>query len=166
MEKRSKEKIIPLEFYTDGSLKKMGQCSTFGGWAFYALRDGAEICHLSGSEPMTTNQRMELTAILEALKYAQTIRQTGEKVIIYSDSAYAVNCYLQEWYVKWVINGWQNSNKKPVANQDLWEQIIPFFDNFWYELRKVDGHTGVYWNEMCDTLAQKAAEKLKINWRG
>ena len=78
MEKRSNEKIIPLEFYTDGSLKKMGQCSTFGGWAFYALRDGVDFYHDSGNEPMTTNQRMELKAILEALKYAQTIRQKGE----------------------------------------------------------------------------------------
>ena len=166
MEKRNNEKIIPLEFYTDGSLKKMGQRSTFGGWAFYALRDGVDFYHDSGNEPMTTNQRMELKAILEALKYAQTIRQKGEKVIIYSDSAYAVNCYLQEWYTKWVINGWQNANKQPVANQDLWKQIIPFFDNFWYELRKVNGHTGIYWNEICDTLAQKEAETLKINWRG
>ena len=91
MEKRSKEKLIPLEIYTDGSLKKMGQRSTFGGWAFYALREGNDFYHKSGSVAMTTNQRMELLAILEALKYAQGIRQKGEKVIIYSDSAYAIN---------------------------------------------------------------------------
>lgn len=166
MEKRSKEKIIPLEIYTDGSLKKMGQKSTFGGWAFYVLQDGIDFYHDSGNEAMTTNQRMELKAVLEALKYAQTIRQKGERVIIYSDSAYIINCYLQEWYSNWIINGWQNANKKPVANQDLWIEIIPFFDNFWYDFRKVHGHAGVYWNEKCDILAQKEAESLKINWRG
>ena len=109
---------------------------------------------------------MELTAILEALKYAQTIRKTGERVIIYSDSAYAVNCYNQEWYNNWRVNGWVNANKNPVANQDLWQEIIPYFDNFWYELRKVEGHSGDYWNEKCDELAQLEAETLKINWRG
>ena len=166
MERRSKEKIIPLEIYTDGSLKRMGQQSTFGGWAFYALREGIDFYHKSGSVGMTTNQRMELTAILEALKYAQTVRRIGEKVIIYSDSAYAVNCYEQEWYNNWRSNGWRNANKQPVANQDLWLEIIPFFDNFWYELRKVAGHTGDYWNEQCDKLAKLEAETLKIKWRG
>ena len=166
MEKRSKEKIETLESYTDGSLKKMGQRSTFGGWAFYVIRNGTDIYHKSGSVGMTTNQRMELLAILEALKYAQTVRKKGEKVIIYSDSAYAINCYLKEWYSTWQINGWRNANKQPVANQDLWEEIIPFFDNFWYDFRKVEGHTGIYWNEQCDKLAQLEAETLKINWRG
>lgn len=166
VEKRSKEKIIPLEIYTDGALKKLGQRSTFGGWAFYALREGRDFYHKSGCESMTTNQRMELKAILEALKYAQVIRQPHEKAIIYSDSAYAVNCYLQEWYVKWQTNGWVNANKQPVANKDLWIQIIPFFDNFWYDFKKVEGHAGVYWNEQCDKLAQLEAETLKINWRG
>jgi ribonuclease HI len=166
VERRSKEKLIPLEIYTDGSLKKMGQRSTFGGWAFYALREGNDFYHKSGSVAMTTNQRMELLAILEALKYAQGIRQKGEKVIIYSDSAYAINCYKQEWYVSWRTNGWQNSKNQPVANQDLWQEIIPFFDNFWYDFRKVEGHAGNYWNEQCDKLAQLEAETLKIHWRG
>lgn len=166
MEKRNKEKIIPLEIYTDGSLKKMGQQSTFGGWAFYVLREGQEIYHKSGSVPMTTNQRMELKAILEALKYAQNVRKQSERVIIYSDSAYVINCYLKEWYINWRTNGWKNSNKQPIANQDLWMEIIPFFDNFWYDFRKVYGHTGVYWNEKCDQLAQMEAETLKIHWRG
>ena len=166
MERRSKEKIIQLEIYTDGSLKKMGRQSTFGGWAFYALRDGIDFYHKSGGIEMTTNQRMELLAIAEALKYAQSIRRIGEKVIIYSDSAYAINCYLKEWYITWQSNGWQNSNKQAVANRDLWEKIIPFFDNFWYDFRKIEGHAGNYWNEKCDELAQMEAESLKINWRG
>lgn len=166
MEHRSREKIIPLEIYTDGSLKKLGQQSTFGGWAFYVLKEGRELYHRSGNVPMTTNQRMELKAILEALKYAEGIRERQERVIIYSDSAYAVNCYDKEWYVTWRANGWLNASKKPIANQDLWLEIIPYFDNFWYELRKVEGHTGVYWNEKCDKLAQLEADSLKTKWRG
>lgn len=166
MERRSKERVIALEVYTDGSLKRLGAKATFGGWAFYALRDGAYVFHNSGHENMTTNQRMELLAVLEGLKYAQSIRKNGERVIIYSDSSYVINCYLQEWYRKWETNGWLNANKKEVANQDLWREIIPFFDNFWYVFRKVEGHAGVYWNEKCDNLAQAQAEKCKINWRG
>lgn len=166
MEKRSKEKVIPVEVYTDGSLKKLGQRSTFGGWAYFAIRDQELLSYDSGSVPMTTNQRMELVAILEGLKYAETIRGQNEKVIVYSDSAYAINCYLKEWYVKWQTNGWLNANKEPVANKDLWEQIIPYFDNFWYTFRKVQGHAGDFWNERCDNLAQMEAEKLKLHWRG
>ena len=166
MERRSKERIINIEIYTDGSLKKQGRSSTFGGWAFIVVQGNTKIYFDSGSEYDTTNQRMELQAISEALKYAQKIRRGSEKVVIYSDSAYAVNCYLQEWYINWLENGWVNSQKKEVANKDLWLEIIPYFDNFWYNFRKVDGHSGVYWNEECDKLAQSEAEKLKLNWRG
>lgn len=165
MERRSKERVINLDVYTDGSLKKLGQ-SIFGGWAYIVVRDNKEIYFDSDNAYDTTNQRMELTAIKEALNYVKTIRQPCEKVVIHSDSAYAVNCYLQEWYVKWRANGWRNASNKDVANQDLWTEIIPFFENFWYNFEKVQGHAGNFWNEKCDKLAQAAAEKLKINWRG
>ena len=166
MEHRSKQKIIPIEIYTDGSLKKTGQKSTFGGWAFIVTQDAQKIYYDFGNEYNTTNQRMELVAIANALDYAKSIRQENEKVIIYSDSAYAINCYLQEWYINWQINGWRNANKKEVANQDLWRRIIPYFDNFWYDFKKVKGHANNFWNEECDQLAQSEAEKLKKNWRG
>ena len=165
-ERRSKERIINLEVYTDGSLKKVGKTMTFGGWGFIVTRDEKKLFETGGSEYGTTNQRMELIAIREALKYASSIRRPNEKVIIYSDSAYAINCYLQEWYVNWEANGWRNANKQEVANQDLWADIIPYFDNFWYDFKKVNGHSGVYWNEECDKLAQLNAEQLRVNWRG
>lgn len=166
MEHHSKQKIIPIEIYTDGSLKKTGQNSTFGGWAFIVTQDAQKIYYDFGNEYNTTNQRMELVAIANALDYAKSIRQENEKVIIYSDSAYAINCYLQEWYINWQVNGWRNANKKEVANQDLWQRIIPYFDNFWYDFRKVKGHANNFWNEECDQLAQSEAERLKKNWRG
>lgn len=165
MEKRSKERVVTLEVYTDGSLKRTNY-ATFGAWAYIVVRDNKKIYFAADSLQNTTNQRMELTAIAEALKYVQTIRRSCEKVIIYSDSAYAINCYLKEWYVNWQLNGWLNANKQEVANQDLWRSIIPFFDNFWYSFRKVDGHSGNFWNEECDKLAQSTAEKLKSEWRG
>ena len=164
-ERRSREKVINLEVYTDGSLKKLG-AKTFGGWSFIVLRDNQKVYEASGSEYDTTNQRMELEAIRQALKYVSTIRRINEKVMIYSDSAYAINCYTQAWYLKWMYNGWVNANKKTVSNQDLWIDIIPYFDSFWYGFKKVDGHSNVFWNEVCDKMAQKEAETLKIKWRG
>ena len=165
-ERRSKERVQDLEIYTDGSLKKMGQTMTFGGWAFLAVRDSVCIYGASGDVVNTTNQRMELTALVEALKYAESVRRPHERITVYSDSAYIINCYLQDWYLGWVHNGWLNSQKKPVANQDLWEQIIPFFDSFWYSFKKVHAHSGEFWNEQCDTKAQDAAERGKKNWKG
>lgn len=166
MERHSKERVQSIEIYTDGSLKKIGRTNSFGGWAFIVVRDSKKIYYESGSAHGTTNQRMELQAIYEALKYAQAIRRNCERVIIYSDSAYAVNCYQHEWYITWLANGWITSTSKPVANKDLWEKIIPFFDNFWYSFSKVPGHSGVIWNEECDELAQNAADYLKRSWKG
>ena len=165
-EKRSRSQIIELEIYTDGSCKNLGPQITFGGWSFIALRGGERIYEVAGSEYGTTNQRMELLAIRNALEFAQKNRQPNEKVIIYSDSAYAINCYLQEWYRKWLINGWTNSKGEDVANQDLWIDIIPYFDNFWYNFKKVKGHEKNYWNNECDRLAQKEAQLLKDNFKG
>ena len=165
MERRSKERIITLDVYTDGSLKRSGK-TTFGGWGFIVTRDSKELYAMADSEANTTNQRMELKAIQKALEYVSSIRRNNEKIIIHSDSAYAVNCYLQEWYLNWENNGWLNFKKQPVANKDLWEQIVPYFDNFWYDFQKVEGHSGNYWNERCDEIAQTAAEQLRINWRG
>jgi len=165
MERRSKERVPNLEIYTDGSLKKIGK-QTFGGWSFIASRDSDEIEAQAGSEKNTTNQRMELLAIVKALEYAVATRRPNEKIVIYSDSAYAINCYEQDWYIGWISNGWLNSSGKPVANQDLWYKIIPYFDNFWYDFKKVPGHAGNYWNERCDELAQAQAEALKKNYRG
>jgi ribonuclease HI len=159
-DRRSKERVETLDIFTDGSLKKYNNY-TFGGWAFIANRDGQVIYGAANSEEGTTNQRMELTAILKALEYAQTVRRPNEKVVIYSDSAYAINCYHQRWFDNWLINGWINSGKKPVANSDLWSKIIPYFDNFWYDFKKVEGHAGNYWNEECDKMAQDVSDSLK-----
>ena len=165
MERRSRERIVNLEIYTDGSSKKIGK-TTFGGWSFIVLRDSKVIEEASGGENETTNQRMELMAALKALEYASSYRQQNEKVVIYSDSAYLVNCYLKDWYITWERNGWLNSKGEPVANQDLWCRIIPYFDNFWYVFKKVPGHAGQIWNEKCDKMAQAETDKLKRNWRG
>lgn len=165
-ERHSKERIPEFEIYTDGSLKKRGKFDTFGAWGFIVVRDSIQIYDASGGEYQTTNQRMELRAIVEALKYAQANRRGNERVTIYSDSAYAINCYEKEWYINWINNGWINSKKESVANQDLWMDIIPFFDNFWYTFKKVKGHGDSFWNNKCDVMVQNCSEQMKRTWRG
>ena len=165
-EKRSLSQMAKLEIYTDGSCKKIGSKTTFGGWSFIALRDGVRIYEIAGSEYGTTNQRMELLAIRNALEFAQKNRRPNENVVIYSDSAYAINCYKQEWYIGWQNNGWVNAKGEDVKNQDLWVDIVPYFDNFWYYFEKVQGHSKNYWNNECDRLAQIEAQTLKDSFRG
>ena len=164
-ERRSKEHVLGTEIYTDGSLKKIGHM-TFGGWAFVVVKDSQCLYCGFNNEYDTTNQRMELTAMVEALKYISERRHPNERITIYSDSAYIINCYLQDWYIKWQSNNWMTAANKPVANIDLWQQLVPYFDSFWYTFKKVEGHSGVYWNEECDNYAQMAADSLKKSWRG
>lgn len=164
-DRRSKEKVELLEVYTDGSSKSMG-AMRFGGWGYMVIQHDKCIHADMGSEYMASNQRMELFAVLKALEYAGSIRRPSEKVILYSDSAYFINCYNQGWYHKWLVNEWTNSKGDDVANRDLWERIIPFFDRFWYTFVKVKGHANVYWNEQCDELAQSSADLLKRGWKG
>lgn len=81
---------------------------------------------------------------------------------IYSDSAYIINCITQKWYKKWQTNGWRNSKKEPVANRELWERLIPYFENPRFSFEKVKGHSGEKdWNDYVDRLAVEA-KKTKL----
>lgn len=158
------EKIIDYEIYTDGSCKSIGM-KTFGAWGFVVVHDDKKIFYKTGGETDTTNQRMELLAVVEALRYIAPLRTEHQRVKLFSDSAYVINCYTQRWFDMWLRNGWTNSSGKAVAHKELWEEIIPFFDHWWYSFTKVKGHANIYWNEMCDQLVQEEADKLKHNWR-
>ena len=111
---------------------------------------------MSGSEPQTTNQRMELSAAVEGLAAISERR----RVHLYSDSAYIVNCFLEGWWERWEKNGWRNSQKRPVANRDLWDRILHGarrHDVVWH---KVAGHAGDPLNERADLLARGAIATL------
>jgi ribonuclease HI len=131
--------------YTDGA------CSGNpgpGGWA-WAVPEGA---FASGAEPHTTNQRMEITAALEAV---QAIPGPLEVV---SDSTYVVNCFRDNWHLGWLRRGWKNSQGKPVANRDLWERLVPLVVGRGdVTFRWVKGHSGDKMNDFVDLLAVEAA---------
>jgi len=133
--------------YTDGA------CSGNpgpGGWA-WAVEDGA---FASGAEARTTNQRMELTAALEA------IRTIDGPLEVVSDSTYVVNCFRDSWWRGWLKNGWRNSQKKDVANRDLWEPLIDLYrERGDVTFRWVKGHGTDPMNDLVDRLAVEAALK-------
>lgn len=134
--------------YTDGA------CSGNpgpGGWGAVLLF-GDNRKEISGGDDPTTNNRMELSAVIEALK------QLKEpcKVKLYSDSAYVVNCFKQGWHHNWKRNGWLNSKKQPVENQDLWKTLITLMEKHQVEYIKVKGHSDNELNNHCDFLAREA----------
>lgn len=114
--------------------------------------DGETEREISGGEPGTTNQRMELRAAVEALRALPGRRA----VDLHSDSAYLVNCFRDRWYERWQKNGWRNAQGKPVENRDLWEALIAgaaAHDVTWH---KVAGHSGHVLNDRADQLARDA----------
>ena len=132
--------------YTDGA------CSGNpgpGGWAWAEAPEGTP--NGSGSEAHTTNQRMEIMAVLEAL------RSIDGPVTIVSDSTYVVNCFRDKWWVRWQANGWRNAKKEPVANADLWKPLIDLVQQRQPEFRWVKGHSGDRMNDLVDRLAVAAA---------
>ena len=150
-----------FEVYTDGATSGNGKANAPGGWAYVILKDGSLIAENSGGEVGTTNQRMELTAALNACREVEKMDAFAQ-VRIYSDSAYLINCWKQNWWRAWLANGWKNSKKQPVANEDLWTGLIPFFQKVpnGYDFVKVAGHQGVVWNEYVDKLAVRAKESV------
>lgn len=154
--------IINYEIYTDGAAKGNGSAHCSGGWAYVMLYDGDIIRKDSGHVLDTTNQRMELQACAEALKACDLFWDETKEFHIYSDSAYLINCYQQGWYQTWEKNGFKNANKKPVANVELWAEIIPYFKRKSFYFHKVQGHADNHYNNMVDRMAQQAASNMSV----
>ncbi|MDP9465475.1 MAG: ribonuclease HI [Actinomycetota bacterium] len=136
-----------VEVFTDGA------CSGNpgpGGWAWATAPDGA--LRDSGGEARSTNQRMEIMAVLEAL------RSLDGDLTIVSDSTYVVNCFRDRWWVRWKANGWKNANKQPLANVDLWEPLIELVLDRSPRFRWVKGHSGDPMNDLVDALAVAASK--------
>ena len=142
-----------VTIYTDGA------CSGNpgpGGWAAVLVANGREK-ELSGAEPLTTNNRMELLAAAEALE-ALTAPCA---VALHSDSAYLVNAFNDRWIAGWQKRGWKKADKSPVLNRDLWERLIAQDKRHDVRWVKVKGHAGVPMNERVDGLAVDAIRRLR-----
>ena len=126
-----------------------------GGWAALIIEGDAERA-VSGAEPHTTNQRMEITAAREGLAAIPGRR----RVHVWSDSAYVVNCFRDRWWERWERTGWIGATKQPVANRDLWERLLAETRRHDVRWHKVRGHSGDLLNERVDALARKAIAGL------
>lgn len=140
-----------IEIYTDGA------CSGNpgpGGWGAVLVYNGKEK-ELSGSEKNTTNNRMELTAVIMALN---ALNQPCE-VKLTTDSKYVCDAINKRWVYSWKKNGWKKSDKKPALNVDLWKELLSLLEKHEVEFIWVKGHNGHKYNEICDALAVKEYQK-------
>ena len=134
-----------LDIFTDGA------CSGNpgpGGWGAILRYNGVEK-ELSGSEKETTNNRMELTAVIKAF---EALKEPCEATV-YTDSKYVCDAVVKKWVYSWKANGWRKSDKKPALNVDLWEQLLPLLDKHTAEFVWLKGHAGHPENERCDRMA-------------
>lgn len=145
-----------IQIYTDGA---HSSSTDVGGWSFVFSIDN-QVYFYSNYELNTTNNRMELTAVLNALKKVQSLQTDAT---IYTDSAYIANCFAQNWHSKWESNGWVTSKKTPVLNKDLWQQILIIYKELnkshTVEIKKISGHSGHELNELADYYAVQARIK-------
>ncbi len=138
--------------YTDGA------CSGNpgpGGWGSILMYKG-NTKEIAGGKKDTTNNVMELTAVIEALK----LLKFKCKVKLYSDSAYVVNAFNQKWIYGWMKNGWKNASKEPVKNKELWEELYELTKVHDVTFIKVKGHSDNEYNNRCDEMAREAIKEL------
>ena len=142
-----------VTIYTDGA------CSGNpgpGGWGAILIH-GENKKEISGNKKNTTNNIMELSAVVEALK---SLKRPCI-VNLYSDSAYVVNAFLQHWITNWQKNNWKNSNKEDVKNKELWQELIELTKIHNITFHKVKGHSTNEFNNRCDELARNAISEIK-----
>lgn len=143
--------LTKVEMYTDGA------CSGNpgpGGWGTI-LRTGSYEKEFSGGEPETTNNKMELTAVIEGFKALKR----PCKVVLYTDSKYVADALLNDWARQWKANGWRKSNKKPALNIELWDELLTLIEPHDLQIIWLKGHAGHPENERCDKLAVAAYQK-------
>lgn len=115
----------------------------------------------SGGKEDTTNNEMELTAVLEALKYFENkYNGTKDKLIIYSDSAYIVNTVNEKWYIRWMKEGWVTTAGTSIKNREIWENIIQYILKYDISFKKVKAHATDEYNQMVDRAAREETEKI------
>lgn len=134
-----------VDIYTDGACSgNPGK----GGWGAVLVYGKTEK-ELCGGEAETTNNRMELTAVIKAL---EALKEPCE-VTLTTDSKYVCDAINQGWLQSWILKGWRKADKKPVLNVDLWQQLLPLLDLHEVTFVWVKGHNGHKYNERCDELA-------------
>lgn len=145
--------------FTDGSSR--GNPGS-GGWGAIVVLDG-KVKEIGGYESNTTNNRMEMNAVIEALKFSlSSVGAESNSLLIYCDSSYVING-ATKWAKGWQANGWKTKAKEEVLNRDLWESLIALVDQFKIKWIQIEGHAGIPANERCDVIATSYADKENIS---
>jgi ribonuclease HI len=145
-------KMKHVDIYTDGACRgNPGK----GGWGAVLVYKGVEK-ELSGGERMTTNNRMELSAVIAALS---ALREPCE-ITLTSDSKYVVDAVTKGWAQSWKAKGWKKADKSPALNADLWDKLLALLDYHTVTFVWVKGHAGHPYNERCDALATAFADSF------
>jgi len=146
-----------ITIYTDGSSR--GNPGP-GGWGA-VIAHGNKVVEIGGHESHTTNNRMELTACIRALEFSISNFQFS-KIIIFTDSKYVMHG-ITEWIHGWIKKGWKTAGKKPVLNQDLWQELLEVSSSLNIDWKYVAGHMGDHGNERADTIATSFADQLPVD---
>ncbi len=147
-----------LKIYTDGACSGNQNETNIGGWGSI-LQYGEHTKELKGAMVNTTNNRMELTAVIEAFK---AIKKDNQEIQVFSDSSYVMNCFREKWYESWEANGWKNKAKKPVDNQDLWKELLALVRKHSVTFYRVKGHV----NLNSKTTNFEELYKKFLQWNG
>lgn len=147
-----------VNIYTDGACSGNQNSINLGGWGA-VLEYGPHSKSIFGGEKNTTNNRMEMTALIEAL---DSLTEKDLVLNIFSDSAYLIDCFKKKWYLNWKSNGWQTSGKKPVENKDLWVRLLSQVEKYpFIRFHRIKGHLSPNKKDQLD----KWYEKFKL-WNG
>jgi len=153
-----------MNIFTDGACRENarqdGVAEGKGGWAYVVLtqapgQDMKTDKEGSGHKVGTTNQEMEIHAVVEAFR---SLGRVTEPINLYSDSAYVINCLKDRWYDKWKSNGWLNSKMKPVRNRDTWENLIDVVNKFNVNFYHISRNSSKY-IRVVDAMAKKASKQ-------
>ena len=128
-----------LKIYSDGACSGNQNETNIGGWGTI-LEFGETTKEIYGGEANTTNNKMELTAVIQAF---HALKRDGLKVQVFTDSSYVANCFREKWYEKWRMNGWMTSKKEPVDNRELWEELIALTEKHEVIFYRVKGHVNL-----------------------
>ncbi len=154
-----------MQIYTDGS--SLGNPGP-GGWGFVIIKNEElgikNDIEIGGYEKNTTNNRMELLAVIESFKYIKKSDFLNKKITIFADSNYVLSG-VTSWVYNWEKNGWRTANKKEVLNQDLWKELISLVreSNLKINWEKVKGHSGHIYNDKADEIATNCAKRQEKN---
>lgn len=158
--KTSNKKVFDMAELTKVEMFTDGACSGNpgpGGWGTI-LRTGSHEKEISGGNPETTNNKMELTAVIEGFKALKR----PCKVVLYTDSKYVADTLINNWAQQWKMNGWRKSNKKPALNIELWDELLTLIEPHELQIIWLKGHAGHPENERCDKLAVLAYQPYLI----